>query len=92
MKYKIESKEDELHIEVVGSEGKQQELLQAFGECQQGRCSCPSKEYSKLDALEIENDKDTIRLKLKAKADEVIDQAEISKCLEYTRSRVMDES
>ena len=92
MKYKIESKQNEVHIEVVGTEGKEQELLRAFRECQQGRCSCPSREYLKLDTLEIESGEDNIRLKLKSKPDEVIDETKIGKCLEYTRGKVTDEN
>jgi hypothetical protein len=61
-------------------------------ECQEGRCSCPTQEYSKLESLEIESNEDTIRLKLKSKPDEQLDESEIGKCLEYTKGKVMDEN
>ena len=92
MKYKVESNENGVNIEVSEAKGKQKELLEAFQECQEGRCSCPTQEYSKLDSLEIENDEDTIRLKLKSKPDEKFDETEISKCLEYTKGKVTDEN
>ncbi len=91
MKYKVESNQNEINIEVSETKGKQKQLLEAFQECQEGRCSCPTQEYSKLDSLEIEHDEDTIRLKLKAKPDEQFDENEISKCLEYTKGKTEDE-
>lgn len=91
MEYKIESDDNEVKIEVTETRGKQKKLLQAFQKCQQGRCSCPTEEYSKLDTLQIETDEDGIRLTLKSKPHEKFDDAEIGKCLEYTRGKVMDE-
>lgn len=91
MKYKVESTENEVNIEVTQSKGKQKKLLQAFQECQEGRCTCPTQEYSKLDALEIETDDDTIKLKLKSKPDVTFDISEIGKCLEYTKEKVRNE-
>jgi len=92
MKYKVESTENEVRIEVSEARGKQEKLLQAFQECQQGRCTCPTQEYSKLDSLEIDANEDTIKLKLKSKPQVKFDGAEISKCLEYTKGKVMDEN
>ena len=91
MKYKVESNKDEVNIEISETEGKEKKLLEAFQECQEGRCSCPTQEYSKLKSLEIENNKDTIHLKLKSKSDEQFDEKEISKCLEYTKGKTEDE-
>lgn len=92
MKYKVESAENEVNIEVTETKGKQEKLLQAFQECQESRCTCPTQEYSKLDSLEIESDEDTIKLKLKSKPDVKFDESEIGKCLEYTKGKVMDEN
>jgi hypothetical protein len=91
MKYKVNSADDIVNIEVTEAKGKQEKLLQAFQECQEGRCTCPTKEYSKLDSLEIESDENTIKLKLKSKPDVKFDESEIGKCLEYTKGKVMDE-
>jgi hypothetical protein len=65
--------------------------LEAFQECQEGRCACPTQEYSKLDSIEIENNDNQIHIKLKSKPDEQIDEAEIAKCLEYTKQKSIDE-
>ncbi len=92
MKYKVESTENEVNIEVSETKGKQEKLLQAFQECQEGRCTCPTQEYTKLDSLEIESDENTIKLKLKSKPDVKFDESEIGKCLEYTKGKVADEN
>ncbi len=92
MKYKVESVKNEVNIEVTETKGKQERLLQAFQECQEGRCTCPTQEYSKLDSLEIESSEDTIKLKLKSKPDVKFDESEIRKCLEYTKGKVADEN
>lgn len=91
MKYKVESNQSEINIEISETEGKQKKLLEAFKECQEGRCSCPTQEYSKLDSMEMENDEDSIRLKLRSKPGERLDETEIGKCLEYTEGKVNEE-
>lgn len=91
MKYKIEKKGNELNIEVSGAKGKQDKLLKAFQECQEGHCSCPTQEYAKLDSFDIENSEDTIRLRLKSKPGKEFDKSEISKCLDYTNKKVTGE-
>ena len=87
MKYKIEEKQNGIDIEVAETKGKQNQLLEAFQECQEGRCTCPTQEYTKLESLEIEKDEDTIHLHFKSKSGKKFDKSEISKCLEYTENK-----
>ena len=51
MKVKVEATENEVSIEVSETKGNQAKLLEAFQECQEGRCTCPTQEYSKLDSF-----------------------------------------
>jgi hypothetical protein len=90
MKYKVEKIGNEIQIEVREAMGKQEKLLESFQECQEGRCTCPTQEYSKLESLEIDNDEDTIRLRLKSKPGEEFDKSEIDKCLEYTKNKMIN--
>jgi hypothetical protein len=91
VKYKVGSKGNEVHIEVTETRGKQEKLLEAFQECQEGRCRCPTQEYSKLDSLEIQSDEDTIRMKLKSRPNAKFDESEIGRCLEYTKQQMESE-
>jgi len=88
MKYHITKKPGGIEIEVSGVEGKERQLLEAFRECQDGRCTCPTQEYARLDALELDQSAGTINLKLKAKRGTEFDQTDIQRCLEHTEERV----
>ena len=88
MKYNIDEKDAGLEIRIDDVKGKKEKLLQAFQECQEGRCSCPTEEYKKMDSLKIEHGDETIELKLTAKQGEKIDREKINKCLDYTAERI----
>lgn len=88
MKYKIEESKDRLDISVNDTDNKKEKLLEAFQECQQGRCSCPTEEYKKLDSLEIEENEEGIKLHLKSKPGTKMNPSEIQKCMEYTTKKV----
>ena len=88
MKYKIDEKETGIDISVTDATDDKQKLLDAFRECQEGRCSCPTDEYKKLASLEVSQDDEGIQLHLKPKDGKVIDKSEIEKCLAYTSERV----
>ena len=92
MKYSIEENENNLDISVDDVKDKKEKLLQAFQECQQGRCSCPTEEYKKLESLDIKQSEQGMQLHLKAKDGTILDKAEINRCLEYTTKRVEQDS
>ena len=91
MKYKIEEKQNGINIQLSEIEGKQDKLLEAFQECQEGRCTCPTQEYTKLESLEVKKEEDVIHLRLKSKPGKEFDKSEINKCLEYTDNKVKSE-
>ena len=88
MKKDIKADTDGLTIEISEIQGKDKQLIEAFQECQEGRCSCPTNEYSKLESLEIKQTEGKINLRLSSKKGEVFDSAEIGKCLDYTEKKV----
>ena len=88
MEAKIKTTENGIEIDVTDLEGKKAELLEAFQECSEGRCTCPTQEYKKVEALEVTDAENAIQLSIKAKPDQEIDTTEIEKCLEYTKKRV----
>lgn len=88
MKYSIDEDEEGLAINVDDIKDKKEKLLQAFQECQEGRCSCPTEEYKKLESIEIEGNDEAIALRLKSKSGEKLDKSEINKCLEYTAEHI----
>ncbi|HEX8990046.1 MAG TPA: hypothetical protein VF784_00070 [Anaerolineales bacterium] len=92
MEAQIKTTENGIQIDVTDLEGKKEQLLEAFQECSEGRCTCPTQEYQKVEALDILDSSDAIQLSIKAKAGQQIDTAEIEKCLEYTQKRASEES
>ena len=91
MKYKIDEKENGIGISVTDVKDRKNELLEAFRECQEGRCSCPTEEYKKLDSLEVEQNGEGIQLHLKSRHGEKINKSEIERCLDHTAERVKKE-
>ena len=91
MKYKIDINDSGLDISINDVKSKKKELLEAFQECKEGRCSCPTEEYKKLESLQIEEDDKNIKLHLKSKNGEEFDKEEITKCIEYTEKRAKEE-
>jgi len=88
MKYEIVKKKNGLEIEVSKIEGKERQLLNAFRECSEGRCGCPTEEYAKLEGLQVEEETGMIRLRLKAKKGQQFDDTEIRNCLDYTDDKI----
>lgn len=87
MDSKIKPTEKGIEIEVTNLEGKKDQLLEAFEECKEGRCTCPTQEYQKVESVDIVEANESIQLSIKAKSDQKIDTAEIEKCLEYTKKQ-----
>jgi len=88
MEAQIKKTDNGIEIDVTDLEGRKTELLEAFQECSEGRCTCPTEEYQKVAGLHIEGGDDHIQLSIIAKDNETIDTAEIEKCLDYTKKRV----
>ncbi len=88
MKSEITTHEHGIDIDITDVEGKKDQLLEAFHECSEGRCTCPTQEYEKMETLEIADTEDSIELSIRAKEGTKIDTKELEKCLEYTRKRV----
>jgi len=87
---RITKNENRVEIEIKDLHGKKQELTAAFQECSEGRCTCSTQEYEKIDSLVIASTDQTIHISLKAKDNQEIDPQEIEKCLAYTGSRVAE--
>ncbi len=87
VRYEITEQPDYLKVRLDGTTGLQDQLLAALQECQQGRCSCPTTEYEKLDALEIDASTDEIELRLKPKPGVQLAPSEVARCLDYTITR-----
>ena len=87
-RYQVEEHASTVSIDVFDVSGKERQLMQAFGECQSGQCSCPTDEYAKLASMKVEQSGDSIRIHLEPKPGERLDITEIAACLDYTTDKV----
>ncbi len=85
--YKIDATGATVAIEITGVGERLGELLQAFGECAEGHCSCPTDDYEKLEAMDVQTGEDRIDIRLEAKPGATLDISEIEACLDYTVER-----
>ena len=88
MKTRISTNKNGIDIHITELEGKKEELLEAFNECSEGRCTCPTQEYKKIETLNIVGSEDNIQLSIISRENEVIDTNEIEKCLAHTKNKI----
>lgn len=85
MKYQIKEGRQEVAISVENVDAeKQAKVLEALQGCAEGRCSCPTNQYEKLESLDVTRAADAVNVELKVKPGQKIEAAEIRKCLDYT--------
>lgn len=87
-RYRIDKDAAIVSIELTEVAGHDAELIEAFGECQQGRCSCPTDEYEKVATMDVRSDGDRIAIRLEAKPGQRFDTSAIAACLDYTVAKV----
>jgi hypothetical protein len=85
MKYTIKEGAQDVAISVENVKPDQQgKVLEALQECAEGRCSCPTQQYQKVETLDIARKADAIEIDLRVKRGQKIDREDIEKCLAYT--------
>lgn len=88
MKYSIDQTTDGLHVNASVPAEQQAKLLEEFGKCAAGSCSCPSTQYEKLASIDVKQTADGVSVDLKAKSGEVIDGDDIARCLDHTANLI----
>lgn len=88
VKHTIKPDSEGLTVEVSDAVGQQEHLLTEFQACREGRCSCPTDEYEKLDSMEIDNSDGKMSLRLRVKPGKTFDSHEIEKCLDHTAKKL----
>lgn len=92
MKYSVEGNGSEVRIAVEQVGESQAALMAEFSKCAQGNCTCPSPQYAKLESIEVKPGTGRVDISLKAKPGEIIDQADINRCLEATTNKAQARS
>lgn len=87
-RYRIDKTATAARIELTEVHGTHQQLLEAFQECAEGRCSCPTTEYAKVASMHVESDSKGIDIWLESKPGTEFDTSQIANCLTYTVASV----
>jgi hypothetical protein len=88
MKFNVTEDQGSLKIRIEAAGEKQGQLLQALQECAEGRCTCPSNQYERLQKIEIAPGNGVVEIALVPKEGESIDRTAIDRCLEYTAGQL----
>ncbi|WP_298827169.1 hypothetical protein [uncultured Piscinibacter sp.] len=88
MEHTVEKTESGLRITAVVDTDKQAALLEAFSKCASGTCSCPTPQYDKLQAMDVQARHGVVSVELTAKPGEVIDTADVEHCLDHTAKQL----
>lgn len=88
MKYSIDQDAGGLRVTATVPPEHQAKLLEEFGKCAAGTCSCPSTQYDKLAGIDVQQTPDGVQVGLKAKSGETIDPDDITRCLDHTAKLV----
>ncbi len=88
MKSDIEPTSEGLRIRAAVEPDKQEALLRELGKCASGHCSCPTPQFAKLSAIDVQATAPGVTVDLKARPGEQLDVADIQACLEHTAGQV----
>lgn len=88
MKRIIKPDSEGLTVEVTEIGDQQEDLLSELHACRNGRCSCPTSEYEKLESFEIATSPGRISLRLTAKTGQVFATGEIEKCVDHVSEKL----
>lgn len=91
MKFSVSPTTTGLKVDAEVTPEHQSRLLEEFGKCAAGTCSCPSTQYGKLSNINVTQTNNGVSVELTAKMGETIDQNDIHRCLEHTASIVSPE-
>jgi hypothetical protein len=84
MKFRILSKPEGVDIAFDQVQGRQQRLLAELQACQEGRCTCPTQEYDKLESMQVTQQPDGVRVELKTKPGEHLKTSDLEACVQHT--------
>lgn len=87
MRYEVNEHEPDVEIRVSEAAGRTSELLRSMQECQAGSCDCPTDQYDKLAAMDVDAGDDEVVVRLQPLPGERFDPEQIRACLDVTLTR-----
>lgn len=84
MHYEVTEHEDSVELRVIGTGDRAPALLASMQECQEGRCTCPTDQFNRLETIEVLSGDDNVTVSLRPSPGERLDVNELAACLDYT--------
>lgn len=78
--------DDSVKIEISEVGALKENLLATLGTCADGSCACSSKEFEKVESLEVTDSGEGITLNVQTKPGEQIDQECITECIDNAQA------
>jgi hypothetical protein len=88
MQYEISEHENDVEIHVSDATGWTPQLLKSMQACQTGQCGCPTDQYDRLAAMEVDAGEDDVTVRLQPLPGERLEPGELRACLDYTIAEV----
>lgn len=84
MRFAVTERGPGIGIHLRDDDGQSSQLLQPLQECQSGECGCPSDQYDKLSAMEVDAGHDQVRVRLQPLPSERFNPDQIQACSDDT--------
>ncbi len=77
-----------VEVRVSGAAGHEPELLKSLRDCQSGRCGCPTRQYDRLAAMDVETGDGAVTIRLQPRSGQRLDPNELRACLDNTLTKM----
>ena len=91
MEYEVTEHGPNVEIVVRGAAEQEPRLLESLQDCQSGNCGCPTDQYDRLAAMEVESEDGDVTVRLQPRFGEQFDAEQLRACLDYTLTQVDQE-
>ena len=84
MRYEMSEQDEDIQIEVHQTGEHTPQLLASLQDCQEGRCTCPTDQYERLEDMTLKTGADELTIRLRPHAGQRFDSGRLQACLDYT--------
>ena len=84
MRYEISERAEDVEIQVHETGEHASQLLASLQDCQEGRCTCPTDQYDRLEEMTVQTGVDELTIRLRPNTGQRFDTDQLQHCLQYT--------
>jgi hypothetical protein len=84
MRYEISEQGKHVQIQIHQTGEHTPRLVASLQDCREGRCSCPTDQYDRLEDMTVQTGVDQLTVRLHPKPGQRLDTDQLQACLDYT--------